>query len=147
MDPQIARDQIAKAWNAITHSDWEALGSVGHEGSAVRSEGSAWATDRGAIVDYFRHYAANYHLDMSNYTAIVMGERAAVETRLKLTYHTTKDGFPEARGQSVIVPVGTFITFRENLFYRTQMFLSIEDWMRIFTADPAPQGAGEGAQA
>ncbi|WP_288925124.1 nuclear transport factor 2 family protein [uncultured Maritimibacter sp.] len=143
MDPQAARDVIAKAWHAIDVADWDTLRALGHKDSAIRSGATEWHYGPDGIAALFAHYRENYDLDMRDYRTIVMGDKAAVETRLKLTYRTTKAGFPEARGQSTIVPVGSFITFREGLFFRTQMILSIDDWMRVFTADPDPDFAGQ----
>lgn len=136
MDPEVAKTLIEKAWRAIDEADWDTVRALGHKDSAIRSGASQWVFGNYSISDWFEHYRENYELDLSDHTTIVMGDRAAVETRLKLTYHTTKAGFPEACGQFTVVPIASFITFRDNLFFRTHMIMSIDDWMRVFMSEP-----------
>ncbi|MAM59880.1 nuclear transport factor 2 family protein [Maritimibacter sp. UBA3975] len=140
MEPQQAKALIDTAWRAISQCDWDTLETLSHPDAAMRYGASQRVAGPGGVRAFFEHYGQNYRLDMRDYHPLVSGDRAAVETRLRLTYHTTKAGFPEARGQFAVVPFASFITFRDNLFYRTHLVYSLDDWMRVFDAAPEAQG-------
>lgn len=57
------------------------------------------------------------------------GTRAAAEFTVNGVYLTTDDGLPEARGQSYILPAGTFFTLREGRIQRVTTYYNLADWI------------------
>lgn len=58
------------------------------------------------------------------------GSRAAAEFVVHGSYIATDDGLPEARGQSYILPAGTFFTLRGNRIQRVTTYYNLADWIR-----------------
>lgn len=58
------------------------------------------------------------------------GTRAAAEFVVHGSYIATDDGLPEARGQSYILPAGTFFTLRGNRIQRVTTYYNLADWIR-----------------
>lgn len=58
------------------------------------------------------------------------GTRAAAEFVVHGTYLATDDGLPEARGQSYVLPAGTFFTLKEGRIARVTTYYNLADWVR-----------------
>lgn len=58
------------------------------------------------------------------------GTRAAAEFVVHGTYIATDDGLPEARGQSYVLPAGTFFTLRGGRIARVTTYYNLADWVR-----------------
>lgn len=58
------------------------------------------------------------------------GTRAAAEFVVHGSYIATDDGLPEARGQSYILPAGSFFTLRGNRIQRVTTYYNLADWIR-----------------
>ncbi|KQB12588.1 nuclear transport factor 2 family protein [Rhodobacter capsulatus] len=58
------------------------------------------------------------------------GSRAAAEFTVHGRYIATDDGLPEARGQSYILPAGSFFTLRGNRIQRVTTYYNLADWIR-----------------
>ena len=58
------------------------------------------------------------------------GTRAAAEFVVHGTYIATDDGLPEARGQSYVLPAGTFFTLRGGQIARVTTYYNLADWVR-----------------
>lgn len=57
------------------------------------------------------------------------GTRAAAEFVVNGVYLHTDDGLPEARGQTYILPAGTFFTLREGRIQRVTTYYNLADWI------------------
>jgi len=57
------------------------------------------------------------------------GTRAAAEFVVNGVYLQTDAGLPEARGQSSILPAGTFFTLRDGRIQRVTTYYNLADWI------------------
>lgn len=62
------------------------------------------------------------------------GDRAAAEFVVNGTYLQTDEGLPEARGQTYVLPAGTFFTIRDGKIARVTTYYNLADWMRQVSA-------------
>lgn len=62
------------------------------------------------------------------------GDRAAAEFVVNGTYLKTDEGLPEARGQTYVLPAGTFFTIRDGKIARVTTYYNLADWMRQVSA-------------
>ena len=58
------------------------------------------------------------------------GSRAAAEFTVHGTYIATDAGLPEARGQTYVLPAGTFFTLRGDRIQRVTTYYNLADWIR-----------------
>jgi len=86
-------------------------------------------------VEKFREF--NAHMTRcyrENLTDIVVmandsGTRAAAEFVVNGVYLTTDSGLPEAKGQTYILPAGTFFTLRDGRIQRVTTYYNLADWI------------------
>ena len=50
------------------------------------------------------------------------------------TYLQTDEGLPEAKGQTYVLPAGTFFTIRDGKIARVTTYYNLADWMRQVSA-------------
>ena len=55
--------------------------------------------------------------------------RAAAEFVVNGVYLQTDDGLPEARGQTYVLPAGTFFTLRDGRIQRVTTYYNLADWI------------------
>lgn len=58
------------------------------------------------------------------------GTRAAAEFMVNGEYLRTDDGLPEARGQTYVLPAGSFFTLRGGRITRVTTYYNLKDWIR-----------------
>ncbi len=86
-------------------------------------------------VEKFREF--NAHMTRSyreNLTDIVVmandaGTRAAAEFVVNGVYLATDEGLPEAKGQTYILPAGTFFTLKGGRIQRVTTYYNLADWI------------------
>jgi steroid delta-isomerase-like uncharacterized protein len=57
------------------------------------------------------------------------GSRAAAEFNVEGTYLATDSGLPEARGQTYMLPAGTFFAIRDGQIARVTTYYNLTDWI------------------
>jgi steroid delta-isomerase-like uncharacterized protein len=62
------------------------------------------------------------------------GTQAAGTFTVHGTYKATDDGLPEARGQTYVLPAGTFFSIRDGLISRVATSYNLPDWIRQVSA-------------
>jgi steroid delta-isomerase-like uncharacterized protein len=62
------------------------------------------------------------------------GAQAAATFTVHGTYKATDGGLPEARGQSYVLPAGTFFSIRDGLISRVATSYDLPDWIRQVSA-------------
>ncbi|UXU75122.1 MULTISPECIES: ketosteroid isomerase-related protein [unclassified Paracoccus (in: a-proteobacteria)] len=62
------------------------------------------------------------------------GDRAAAEFVVHGTYLATDDGLPEARGQTYVLPAGSFFDIRDGKIARVTTYYNLADWTRQVAA-------------
>ncbi|MCV2446856.1 ketosteroid isomerase-related protein [Paracoccus sp. DMF] len=58
------------------------------------------------------------------------GDRAAAEFVVNGTYLATDEGLPEAKGQTYVLPAGTFFTIKDGKIARVTTYYNLADWTR-----------------
>jgi len=57
------------------------------------------------------------------------GERAAAEFNVHGSYLNTDQGLPEAKGQTYVLPAGTFFAIRDGKIARVTTYYNLTDWI------------------
>lgn len=57
------------------------------------------------------------------------GMRAAAEFNVHGTYLNTDSGLPEAKGQTYVLPAGTFFAIRDGQIARVTTYYNLTDWI------------------
>jgi steroid delta-isomerase-like uncharacterized protein len=85
--------------------------------------------------DKFRAFNArmdhHYKERLENVAVMVSkdGARAAAEFNVHGTYLTTDSGLPEAKGQTYVLPAGTFFAIRDGKIARVTTYYNLTDWI------------------
>ena len=58
------------------------------------------------------------------------GSRAAAEFVVNGTYLKTDGALPEARGQTYVLPAGSFFTLKDGKIARVTTYYNLADWLR-----------------
>jgi len=75
--------------------------------------------------------AHHYREQLENIAVMVSkdGTRAAAEFNVHGTYLTTDSGLPEAKGQTYVLPAGTFFAIRDGKIARVTTYYNLTDWI------------------
>ena len=89
--------------------------------------------------DKFRAFNArmdhHYKEKLENIAVMVSkdGTRAAAEFNVNGVYKATDSGLPEAKGQTYILPAGTFFAIRDGKIARVTTYYNLTDWIAQVT--------------
>jgi steroid delta-isomerase-like uncharacterized protein len=65
------------------------------------------------------------------------GSRAAAEFMVHGVYKNTDEGLPPAKGQTYVLPAGTFFVVREGRIARVSTYYNLTDWLLQVTGEDA----------
>ncbi|MCB1507165.1 MAG: nuclear transport factor 2 family protein [Hyphomicrobiaceae bacterium] len=73
----------------------------------------------------------HYKERLENITIMVNedGTRAAAEFNVHGTYLNTDSGLPDAKGQTYVLPAGTFFVIRDGKIERVTTYYNLTDWI------------------
>jgi steroid delta-isomerase-like uncharacterized protein len=79
--------------------------------------------------------AHHYREQLENIAVMVSkdGTRAAAEFNVNGTYLVTDSGLPEAKGQTYVLPAGTFFAIRDGKIARVTTYYNLTDWIAQVT--------------
>ncbi|MGD9783446.1 MAG: ketosteroid isomerase-related protein [Hyphomicrobiaceae bacterium] len=86
-------------------------------------------------LDKFRAFNArmdhHYKERLENIVVLVNGDgtRAAAEFNVHGTYLNTDSGLPDAKGQTYVLPAGTFFAVRDGKIARVTTYYNLTDWI------------------
>jgi steroid delta-isomerase-like uncharacterized protein len=83
-----------------------------------------------AFAEFCRHMGVSYREELRDLVIFQNGDRAAAEFMVHGTYLQTDPGLPEARGQTYILPGGSFFTLRDGRIARVTIYYNLADWIR-----------------
>lgn len=63
------------------------------------------------------------------------GARAAAEFNVHGIYKNTDEGLPPAKGQTYVLPAGTFFAIRDNQIARVTTYYNLTDWLMQVTGE------------
>ncbi|MBZ4023395.1 isopropylmalate/homocitrate/citramalate synthase [Rhodobacter sp. TJ_12] len=87
-------------------------------------------------VEKFREFNAHmtrcYREELTDIVVMAndAGTRAAAEFVVNGAYIATDEGLPEAKGQTYVLPAGTFFTLRDGRIARVTTYYNLADWIR-----------------
>ena len=123
---QIVRAYYA-AFNANDHAAFLALltEDVAHDINQGGRE-----VGRPAFAAFLQHMDRCYREQVEDLVVLTepSGERAAAEFTIRGVYLRTDEGFPEARGQTYVLPVCAAFTLRDGRVARIANFYNVNDW-------------------
>lgn len=91
--------------------------------------------------DRFRAFngrmAHNYQERLEGIVVMVSadGKRAAAEFNVHGVYKNTDDGLPEAKGQTYVLPAGTFFEVKGGKIARVTTYYNLTDWLLQVTGE------------
>jgi steroid delta-isomerase-like uncharacterized protein len=79
--------------------------------------------------------AHHYREQLENIAVMVSkdGTRAAAEFNVNGTYLATDSGLPEAKGQTYVLPAGTFFAIRDGKIARVTTYYNLTEWIAQVT--------------
>lgn len=86
-------------------------------------------------IDKFKAFNArmdhHYKERLENITILTSddGSRAAAEFNVHGSYLNTDSGLPEAKGQTYVLPAGTFFAIRDGKIARVTTYYNLTDWI------------------
>lgn len=85
-----------------------------------------------AFAEFCAHMSRCYRERLTDIVAFVSddGTRGAAEFTVKGEYIGTDSGLPEARGQTYVLPGGTFFTLKAGRIARVTTYYNLHDWVR-----------------
>ena len=86
--------------------------------------------------EFNAHMTASYKETLTDIVIFAneAGDRAAAEFVVNGAYLQTDEGLPEAKGQTYILPAGTFFTIRDGKIARLTTYYNLADWTRQVSA-------------
>lgn len=75
--------------------------------------------------------AHNYSEKLEDIVVMVSqdGSRAAAEFNVHGVYMNSEDGLPPAKGQTYVLPAGTFFAIRDGKIARVTTYYNLTDWI------------------
>jgi steroid delta-isomerase-like uncharacterized protein len=98
--------------------------------------------ERRVGLDKFKAFNArmdhHYKEKLENIAVMVSqdGSRAAAEFNVHGQYLNTDEGLPKAKGQTYVLPAGTFFAIRDGKIARVTTYYNLTDWIMQVSADP-----------
>ena len=85
---------------------------------------------------FCQHMSDSYREELRDMVIFVNDDatRAAAEFVVHGTYLKTDPGLPEAKGQTYVLPAGSFFTLRDGLIARVTTYYNLADWVRQVSA-------------
>ncbi|NPD16874.1 SnoaL-like domain-containing protein [Xinfangfangia sp. D13-10-4-6] len=86
---------------------------------------------REKFAEFGSHMGVSYHEELKDIVIFVNedGSRAAAEFTVHGKYLQTDPGLPEAKGQTYILPAGSFFDIKGGQITRVTTFYNLNDWI------------------
>lgn len=83
------------------------------------------------FAEFCAHMSRCYGEELTDITIMASpdGTRAAAEYTVNGSYLATDVGLPEARGQTYVLPAGSFFTLRDGRIARVTTYYNLADWI------------------
>lgn len=132
----MSRDLIQRYFDAFNAGDAEGmLACVTDDVEHHVNEGDV-RRGRAAFAEFCAHMGVSYRERLDDMVIFVSddGTRAAAEFTVHGEYLKTDPGLPEAKGQTYVLPAGSFFTLRDGLIARVTTYYNLSDWVRQVSA-------------
>jgi steroid delta-isomerase-like uncharacterized protein len=125
------RTLLETYYAAFNRADWNAfLGMLTDDVIHDVNQG-----ERRQGLDKFKAFNArmdhHYKEKLENVVVMVSkdGARASAEFNVHGVYKATDSGLPEAKGQTYVLPAGTFFAIRDGRIARVTTYYNLTDWI------------------
>jgi steroid delta-isomerase-like uncharacterized protein len=127
-----AAEVIGRYFAAFNAGDAAGMEALVTEDVAHHVNQGAIRHGRDAFAAFNAHMARCYRERLEDIVILTAADpgRAAAEFTVHGTYVGTDEGLPEARGQSYVLPAGSFFTLRDGRIARIVTCYNLQDWLR-----------------
>jgi steroid delta-isomerase-like uncharacterized protein len=135
-DADRARATVAAYFDAFNAGDAAGMLACVTEDVAHHVNQGEVRHGKAAFAGFCGHMGRSYRERLTDMVILVAedGTRAAAEFTVQGEYLATDPGLPEARGQSYVLPAGTFFALRDGLIARVTTYYNLQDWIRQVSA-------------
>ena len=138
------RTQARRATAALIRRYYDAFNSGNHAGMIACLTGDIIHDinqgERRHGLDKFKAFNArmdhHYKENLEDIAVMVSqdGSRAAAEFNVHGAYLNTDEGLPKAKGQTYVLPAGTFFAIRDGKIARVTTYYNLTDWIMQVSA-------------
>lgn len=82
------------------------------------------------FAEFCAHMGVSYREELRDIVIFAEGDRGAAEFTVHGTYLQTDPGLPEAKGQTYVLPAGSFFALRDGKISRVTTYYNLADWIR-----------------
>lgn len=128
----MGRDVIDRYFVAFNRGDTDAmLAELADDVEHHVNEGKI-RRGKAAFAEFCTHMSRCYKETLTDMVVFVNDDhtRAAAEYVVNGTYLETDAGLPEARGQTYVLPAGSFFTLKGGKIARVTTYYNLADWLR-----------------
>ncbi len=132
----MSRQLIAAYYEAFNAGDVPAMLACLTDDVAHHVNEGGVRIGKDAFAAFCAHMNQAYRERLSDVVVMTSGDgtRAAAEFTVNGTYLKTDPGLPEARGQSYVLPAGTFFSLRDGKISRVVTYYNLADWVTQISA-------------
>ena len=131
-DAASTRALIAAYYDAFNRGDTAAMEEMLHDEVEHHVNEGGIRKGKALFSQFNAHMTDSYRENLTDLVIFASedGSRAAAEFTVNGTYLKTDPGLPEARGQTYVLPAGTFFTIRGGRIARVTTYYNLTDWTR-----------------
>ncbi|MCO8146624.1 nuclear transport factor 2 family protein [Rhodovulum tesquicola] len=128
----MSRDVIERYFAAFNAGDTQGMLAELAEDVEHHVNESVIRRGKPAFAEFCAHMSRCYRETLTDMVTFATedGTRAAAEYVVNGTYLETDSGLPEARGQTYVLPAGSFFTLRDGKIARVTTYYNLADWLR-----------------
>lgn len=132
----MSRDIIERYFTAFNAQDAEGMLALVTDDITHHVNQGPVREGRAAFAEFCAHMGLSYRETLRDMVIFTNddGTRAAAEFTVHGTYLQTDPGLPEARGQTYVLPAGTFLALRDGRISRITTYYNLQDWIAQVSA-------------
>jgi len=128
----LSRETIERYFAAFNAGDIDAMLAELTEDVAHHVNEGQVREGKALFREFCQHMSRCYREQLTEMVIFASpdGTRAAAEFTVNGTYLATDEGLPEAKGQTYVLPAGSFFTLRDGKICRVTTYYNLADWLR-----------------
>ncbi|MCP5395812.1 MAG: nuclear transport factor 2 family protein [Sphingomonadaceae bacterium] len=136
MTRQQSIDLLTRYYAAFNAQDWEGMLACLSDDVAHHVNEGQVRRGKALFGEFLAHMDHCYAERLEGIVVMASedGARVSAEFTVHGTYKATDPGLPEAKGQTYVLPAGTFATIENGLIARITTYYNLADWTRQVSA-------------